>query len=198
MELNPTSLSDQERYFLLISTVIPRPVAWVSTVNLQGFANLAPFSFFGGVTSKPFTVMVSIDRRHEGRKDSAANLLATGEAVIHIAHKPLAEKMVKTSADVASQVDEFELAGLTKTAAQTVKAYRIKEAAVALESKVVFHKEVGWEPVDMFLLEIIHVYMDDAYVTQGFPDPHKLNAVGRLGGRNYTETNHIYSIPRPR
>ena len=125
MEFVASDLSGRESYRLMIACLIPRPIAWVSTVDLGARTNLAPFSYFGGVTSAPPIVMVSVGRRRGERKDTARNLLVSRECVIHICDRPLAEKMVATSADVEHDVDEFELAGLTKAPAVDVRAPRI-------------------------------------------------------------------------
>ena len=91
MQVDPATLSPKDSYLLMISCVIPRPIGWASTLAPDGTPNLAPFSYFGGVSSSPMTVMLSVGRRGGEPKDTGANLLATKEAVIHIAHRPLAE-----------------------------------------------------------------------------------------------------------
>jgi len=107
----------------------------VSTLDAEGLANLAPFSFFGGVTAHPPIVMVSIGRRDGRPKDTAANLLATGEGVVHICHRPLGQAMGATAASLAPCEDEFDLAGLAKTPSTVVALPRVDGAAVALEAK---------------------------------------------------------------
>jgi flavin reductase (DIM6/NTAB) family NADH-FMN oxidoreductase RutF len=197
MDVDPRTLSPREAYGLLITLVVPRPIAWVSTLDAEGIANLAPFSFFGGVTTHPPIVMVSIGRRDGAPKDTAANLLATGEGVVHVCHRPLAAAMVATSANPDAATDEFELAGLAKTPSLRVAPPRIAGAAVALEARVERHLEIGAGPNDVFLLEIVHVHVDDAFVVDGRADPAKLQAVGRLGGSLYCDTAAPFEIPRP-
>jgi flavin reductase (DIM6/NTAB) family NADH-FMN oxidoreductase RutF len=196
VEIDPEALAPRERYALLISLVVPRPVAWVSTLSADGRANLAPFSFFGGVTADPPTVVVSVGRRRGERKDTAANLLATREAVVHIPTRPLAERMVATSAEVEAGVDEFDLAGLGKAPARKVRPWRVAEAAVAMEALVDRHLEVGHGPVDVFFLRIVHLHLADE-LGSGPPDPARLRAVGRLGGSGYCDTAAPFDLPRP-
>jgi len=196
MEIDPEALSTRERYALLIGLVVPRPIAWVSTLDERGNANLAPFSFFGGVSSDPPTVMVSIGRRRGARKDTATNLLATREAVVHVPTRALAERMVATSAEVEAHVDEFDLAGLAKAPSRRVKPWRVAEAVIAMEATLDRHLEVGNGPSDVFLLRVVHVHLDDAFKTAP-PDPALLRAVGRLGGRGYCDTSSPFEIPRP-
>jgi flavin reductase (DIM6/NTAB) family NADH-FMN oxidoreductase RutF len=198
MEIDPAALSRRDAYWLTVASVIPRPIGWTSTLSSEGRPNLAPFSFFGGVSSDPPTVMLSVGRRRGGaHKDTARNLLATKEAVVHIAHVPLAEKMVATSADVEPDVDEFELAGLTKVAASVVEPYRIAEAAIALEARMSHHQEVGNGPVDLFLLEIVRFHLADELVVNGLPDAEKVRAVARCGGIEYCATERIFRLERP-
>ena len=197
MEIDPNTLSRRDRYWLTVASVVPRPIGWTSTLSEDGRSNLAPFSFFGGVSSDPPTVMLSVGRRHGALKDTARNLLATREAVVHIAHLPLAEKMVATSAEVGPEVDEFELVGLTKIPSTTVEPYRIAEAAIAMEAKMVHHQEVGNGPVDLFLLEIVRFHVADELVVDGLPSAEKMKALARLGGTSYCATERIFDLERP-
>lgn len=196
MEIDPSSLSRRDAYFTLTACLIPRPVAWTSTVDADGTPNLAPFSFFGGVASRPMTVMVSVGRRRGEPKDTAANLLATGEAVVHIPHRPLAEQMVATSAEVAPEVDEFELAGLTAVPSRKVAPPRVAEAAVAMEARLTQHLEVSGT-TDLFLLEVVHLHVADEFLADGRPDAARLRAVGRLGGTQYCDTHDVFDVARP-
>lgn len=197
MEIASGDLSGRESYRLMIACLVPRPIAWVSTMDLGSRANLAPFSYFGGVTSAPPIVMVSVGRRRGERKDTARNLLVSRECVIHIADRPLAEPMVATSADVDHGIDEFELAGLTKVPAVDVRAPRIAEAAIAMEATLERHMEIGSAPNDVFLLQISRFHVRDDVLVDGLPDPARLSAVGRLGGVSYCDTSSPFDVERP-
>ena len=196
MQIEPATLEPRDKYRLMISSVIPRPIAWTSTIDAEGRPNLAPFSFFGGVATNPMTVMVSVGRRKGDEKDTGANLKANGEAVVHITTRPLAEQMVKTSEEAAPEVSEFELAGLTPVAAERVKPFRVAEAAIAMEAVVRNHMEVGDAPVDLFLLEVLLLHVQEEHLTHGLPDPSKLRAVGRLGGISYCDTAAPFDVTR--
>ncbi len=196
MEIVASDLSGRESYRLMIACLVPRPIAWVSTIDLGSRANLAPFSYFGGVTSSPPIVMVSVGRRRGERKDTARNLLVSRECVIHICDRPLADQMVATSADVDHGVDEFELAGLAKVPAVDVRAPRIAEAAIAMEARLDRHMEIGQGPNDVFLLEVTRFHVRDDVVVDGVPDPAILAAVGRLGGTSYCDTSAPFDIER--
>lgn len=197
MQVDPQDLSRRDRYRMLISCLVPRPIAWISTLSGDGVANLAPFSFFGGVTSEPPTVMLSVGRRRGVLKDTAANLLATREGVIHVPSRTLAESMVATSAEVAPEVDEFEQVGLEKIPSVRVKPPRLANSAIAMETTLSQHLEVGAGPVDLFLLRVELFHVDDALLHEGFPDPAHLQAVGRLGGADYCDTATPFPIARP-
>lgn len=197
MEIDPAALSPRDAYRFLTACLVPRPIAWISTLDADGRANLAPFSFFGGLSSDPPTVMISVGRRKGARKDTARNLVATGEAVIHLPSRALAEAMVATSADVAADVDEFDLARLEKVASVHVRPWRVVGAPVAMEARVVSHHEVGRSVNDVFFLEVVRFHVDDAVLVNGVPDPVRLDVVGRLGGVSYCRTTDVFAIERP-
>jgi flavin reductase (DIM6/NTAB) family NADH-FMN oxidoreductase RutF len=198
VQIVPGDLGGADLYRLLIACVVPRPIAWVSTVDAEGRANLAPFSFFAGVTSSPPTVMVSIGRSRGRRKDTAANLLATREAVVHVPPRRLAPAMVATSAEVSHETDEFELAGLAKLPSVDVRPPRIDGAPLAMEAVVAQHLEVGDGPSDVFFLRIVRFHVsDDVLDADGRPDPRALDATGRLGGELYCATTDVFAVPRP-
>ncbi|MCE9634188.1 MAG: flavin reductase family protein [Planctomycetes bacterium] len=201
MQIVASSLAAADAYRLLIACVVPRPIAWVSTVDALGRANLAPFSFFAGITATPPTVLISVGRSRGRRKDTALNLLETGEAVVHIPPQRLAEAMVATSADVPHGVDEFDLAHLAKLPSVDVRPPRIDGAPLAMEARVSQHLEVGDGPADVFLLRIVRFHLsDDVLDADGRPDPVKLDATGRLGGETYCASSAVRVIaraPRP-
>jgi len=197
MEIDPATLSPRDAYRTMIACLVPRPIAWVSTLDAAGRANLAPFSYFGGLASVPPTVMVSVGRRKGVPKDTARNLLATGEAVVHVPSRALAAAMVATSADVPPETDEFDLARLARVASVRVKPWRVVGAPIAMEAKVVAHHEVGLVVNDVFFLEVVRYHLDDAVLVDGLPDPQKLDAVGRLGGASYCGTTDVFTLERP-
>lgn len=202
MQIAAADLGPQDAYRLLIACVVPRPIAWVSTVDAEGRPNLAPFSFFAGVTASPPTVAVSIGRSRGRRKDTAANLLATGEAVVHVPPRRLAKEMVFTSIEAEHGVDEFEIAGLPREPACEVRPWRIAGVPLAMEARVSQHLEVGDGPTDLFLLRILRFHVADDVLADpaapaAGPDPVRLDAVGRLGGDAYCSTTDVFRIPRP-
>jgi flavin reductase (DIM6/NTAB) family NADH-FMN oxidoreductase RutF len=198
MIFDPSQLDARTNYQLLTAGVVPRPIAWLATYSANGVRNIAPFSFFGAVTSAPLTLMVSIGRRKRHRKDSANNLIHHQQGVVHVPHEPLARAMVATSAEVSAEVDEFELCGLASVPADVVHAPRLREAAVAFECRVTRHLELGDGPNDVFFLEAVRVHVADHLIgSDGLPDAKRWAAVGRLGKNEYCTTSASFALERP-
>ena len=198
-QLRPEDLDRAGRYHLMTACVVPRPIAWTSTISAAGITNLAPFSFFGGVSSDPWTVMLSVGRRRDGtHKDTARNLLDSGEAVIHISTRENEVAMVASSAGLAPDQSEIDHLDLPTVASVDVAPPRIEGAAIALECQRVHHQEVGRTPVDLFLLEVVRVHLREDLLVDDLPDATQLAAVGRLGGTRYCTTDDTYEIDRPR
>ena len=192
------ALNRGERYQLLVSTVIPRPIGWVSTISRSGRHNLAPFSFFAPVAADPWTLMLSIGRRRGAYKDTADNLLEQGEAVVHIPDRRLAERMVRSSVEAGVEVDEFDFAGLTKAPSEQVAPPRVAEAAVAMESRRISYLEIRQGAVDVFFLEVVRLHLDPRILDEhGRPEPGRLEAVGRLGGSGYCVAVPLFDLERP-
>jgi flavin reductase (DIM6/NTAB) family NADH-FMN oxidoreductase RutF len=199
MELDPRTTPPDIAYKLLIGCVVPRPIAWVSTVSADGVHNLAPFSFFMGVCQDPPTIAFSSGPRPEGGKDTARNALASGEFVINVVDDPLAEAMNLTSGEYPPEVDEFALTGLTAAPGVIVKAPRVLEAPINLECRVVRSIPVGRGPNTLVLGEIVYFHIrDEVYdVTTGRIDMRRLRPVGRLAGHQYTHVHDIFEMKRP-
>lgn len=198
MIFDPRQLPARHCYQLFTGTLMPRPIAWVSSVAPDGVRNLAPFSFFGAVSSAPLLMMVSVGRRRGRRKDTANNLLAQKECVVHIPDADNVHVMVATSAEAAPDVDEFTLVGLDSVPADLVDAPRLVNAAVAFESRVVQHLELGDGPNDVFFLEALRVHVADFLLgSDGLPDARRWAAAGRLGKNEYCTTASVFEIDRP-
>lgn len=198
MIFDPAQQSARTNYQLFTGTLIPRPIAWVGSFGIDGVRNLAPFSFFGAVSSAPLLMMVSVGRRRGRQKDTAVNLLAQKQCVVHIPHEAATDAMVATSAEVPAAVDEFTLAGLDSVTADLVHAPRWAQAAVAFETRVVRHLELGDGPNDVFFLEAVRVHVADSLIgADGLPDARRWAAVGRLGKNEYCTTATLFERERP-
>ena len=197
MELDPATMDAHERYRLMISCVVPRPIAWVSTQAADGTANLAPFSFFGAFSTRPPTIAVAPGQRKGGPKDTLANIQSTGEFVVAIPTEATAEAMVQTSADYAPEVSEFEAAGLTPRPASVVAPPLVGESPVNLECRCDQVIRIG-DYSHVVLGEVVRFHIDDAVLAEdGVVDPRKLRAIGRLGAQWYCRTTDLFEIPRP-
>jgi flavin reductase (DIM6/NTAB) family NADH-FMN oxidoreductase RutF len=201
MIIKPEDASPRDLYKLMIGLVVPRPIAWVSTVDAQGQPNLAPYSFFNAVSADPPVVCFAPSRKPTGdnRKDTLRNVEATGEFVVNMVSAGLAEAMNKTSEDVAPEVNEFELAGLHTAPGTLVQAPRVAEAKAALECKVKHILPMGDRPTSGILVigEVLCFHIADGLVDNYRIDPDQLDAVGRMGGFTYSTTRDRFDIVRP-
>ncbi len=206
MEIDPRSMPAPALYKLLIGCIVPRPIAWVSTLGADGVHNLAPFSFFMGVCPDPPTIAFSVGRRSgEGRtgpaglKDTVRNLEATGDFVVNVVDDALAERMNLTSGDYPPEVDEFKVAGLTAAPCLKARAPRVLEAPISMECRVAQILAVGRGPHSLVLGEVLHFHLrDDLYDDRtGRIDMRRLKPVGRLAGEMYTHVNDLFEMKRP-
>ena len=197
MELDPKTLPATSVYKLLISSVVPRPIAWVSTVDAAGVYNLAPFSYFMAITDEPPTVAFSCSPRAGAKKDTLRNVEATGEFVVNVVDDDRAEQMNLTSGDFPAEVDEFAITKLTAVPSSLVKAPRVAEAPINMECRVVRILPVG--KANLILGEIVcwHVREDVYDPATGRFDMHRLKPVGRLCGNLYSHIHQIFEMKRP-
>ena len=185
--------------------VTPRPIGWISSLDAQGRANLAPFSFFNGCGDAPPMVMFAQTGRKsrpEPVKDSIANIRETGEFACNIVSQALKEAMNLSSGTYQPEVDEFELAGLTKAAGKAIATPHVAEAPAVLECKLVKIVDdlPSWREHAfniMIIGEVVGVHIDDAIVKDGRIDTLGYNPVARLGYMDYTTVTDIWSMERP-
>lgn len=197
MQLDPRALSSTAVYKLLISSVVPRPIAWVSSVDPSGVANLAPFSYFMAITDEPPTLAFSCSPRAGARKDTLRNVEATGQFVVNVVDDERAEAMNLSSGDYPPETDEFVLTGLTAVPSLVVKAPRVAEAPINMECTVARVLPVG--KAHLVLGEIVRWHVrDDVYdAATGRLDMHRLRPVGRLTGNLYSHIHDIFELKRP-
>ncbi|MGF6640217.1 flavin reductase (DIM6/NTAB) family NADH-FMN oxidoreductase RutF [Paraburkholderia sp. MM5496-R1] len=179
--------------------VAPRLIGWISSRDAEGTLNLAPYSFFGAFATFPPIIGFS----SEGRKDSLANIEATGEFVWNLATRPLAEQMNRSSAPVAPHVDEFALAGLTPAPGRNVAVPHVAESPAALECKllqIVRLHDVDGKPMDNYLSlgQVVGVHIDGAYLKDGLFDTHAAQPIMRAGYRaDYAQIGEMFQMIRP-
>ena len=198
-------LAPAEVYKLLAGSVVPRPIAWVSTVDAKGVPNLAPFSFFTAASANPPVLCVcpSVREAKNGlrsTKDTLENIRATGEFVVNIVSEETLEAMNQTAAQLAPEVDEFAHAGLTAVAGESVKAPRVGEAKVQMECRLRQIVEISREVMggSLVLGEVVRFHVSAAIVDNRLRiDPEKLAAVGRMAGSTYVRTRDRLELKRP-
>jgi flavin reductase (DIM6/NTAB) family NADH-FMN oxidoreductase RutF len=197
-------LEPEAMYKLMIGCVVPRPIAWVSTVDAEGVANLAPFSYFMAITHDPPTIAFSSSPRAAyagvpGKKDTLRNVEVTREFVVNLVDDALAEQMNVTSGDYPPEVDEFAQAGLVTAPSVKVKAPRVAAAPINMECHLQQIIPIGNLPSNLVIGRIVHLHLrDDVYDPAGGRiDMHRLRPVGRLAGNLYTHVHDIFEMKRP-
>jgi flavin reductase (DIM6/NTAB) family NADH-FMN oxidoreductase RutF len=201
MKLDPAALAARDVYRLMIGVITPRPIAWVSTVSPGGVTNLAPFSFFAGVSANPPTIVFSPVNRADGsKKDTVLNIEASGEFVVNIVSYAAREAMNATSEELPYEVSEIDRAGVATLPSERVRPPRVAEAPVQLECVLHQLVPVGAGPLAANLIigriVLIHV-VDRALDDKGRVDPRVLDTIGRMGGTSYARTTDLFSLPRP-
>lgn len=196
MIFDPRRQTASEVYHALISVVVPRPIAFVSTVSAEGRTNVAPFSFFNAISSRPPLVGIAISDRPDDPKDTLRNVRATGEFVANLVSEPMLDAVVRASGEWPAGMSEFEVTGLTPLASERVRPPSVAESPVALECAL--HREVPLGGSFLVVGEVLLMRVDDAVFTDGRVDPLKLRAVGRLGSDLYAPTREVVKRPRPK
>ncbi len=180
--------------------VSPRPIGWISTVDAEGRANLAPYSFFNAVTDNPPMVMFASTGTKPDQnyaKDSVANIRATGEFVVNIVSTDLKDVMNRSSGALAAGADEFDHAGILKADCNIVKAPRVAASPATLECKLFKIIDLPGVNNVMVLGEVVGVHLDDAVVVNGIFDVTRYSPLARLGYKDYTSVTDIFALDRP-
>jgi flavin reductase (DIM6/NTAB) family NADH-FMN oxidoreductase RutF len=194
----PQDLSPQDAYKLLASLIIPRPIAWVSTLGQDGTANLAPFSFFNAVAGNPPTVMVSIGSRKDAPKDTLRNIRETGEFVVNLVNQELAPAMNLTAKEYEYVVNEFAAVGLEPAPSLDVHPPRVAAAAAAMECRATQFVPIQGSNYTMVLGQVLRYHLRDGLLRpNGLVDSARLQPVARMGGAEYTTLGPVFELARP-
>lgn len=196
LKVDLNSLSPARRYYLMISCIIPRPIAWVGTLNADGSRNLAPFSYFNGLSTTPPLLGIGFAPHDDkGEKDTLCNLRRSGELSVNLATVALAERLVNTSADLAYGEDEFSACGVTSVPGERVGAPRVAEAPVSFECTVWEIKPLGDAGAHLVLAEIQLLHIQDTLLNdRGVVDPRRFDALARLGGITYAGLGERFDL----
>lgn len=196
--IDPGDLAPRDVYRLMISTIVPRPIALVSTVSEAGIFNVSPFSYFNGVAARPPIVSLSIARRGPGEKDTMRNIRATREFVVNVVDRGLAAASVQASGDYDPSVDEFQVAGLTPLPSDKIRAPRVAESPVHFECVAVdLVERPGGAETTLVLGRVLRFHVARRVLVDGVVDPRQLDPVARLGGDLYAALGEPFPLPRP-
>lgn len=204
MKIDFEEMDTRDLHHLLMSSIVPRPIAWVSTVSGDEVFNLAPFSAYCVMSVKPAIVGFAVAMTRDGKKkDTLINIEATKEFVINVVDEALAEAMNITAAPYPSEVDEFKKADMTPVMADLVKVPMVSESPIKMECRLHQILEFGEAPTtNKFIVgEILRVHVKDEMFIDDDIQIAKLKAIGRLGGKRgdqYCRTTDSFEMPRPK
>lgn len=201
MIIDPSEHHFNDSYKLMIGSIVPRPIAFVSTQSKDGIFNLAPFSFFNGICSNPPSILFCPARRgYDGKtKDTLNNIRDTEEFVVNIVSENLAEQMVECATDFEPDINEFDISGLTPDPCQIIAPPRVKEAKISFECKLNQIIPVGNEgPGGGFVVigTVVLFHVDDDVYENGHILIEKLRPMGRMAGNKYIRPTDQFEIIR--
>ena len=200
MKIDPAALDVAGAHEFMVGAVLPRPIAWVSTIGEDGVHNLAPFSFFSGLSTKPAVVGFGVGAKRDGsKKDTLVNIEFSKEYVINIVTESVAAAMNQTAGEYPSHVDEFKEAGLTAIKSDLVKPPRVAESPINLECRLLQILEFGKPPrINRFVIgEILRAHIRDELCKNGVIQGDRLKAVCRMGEDFYCRTLDRFEMKRP-
>ncbi|RYZ73468.1 MAG: flavin reductase family protein [Proteobacteria bacterium] len=194
-------LSQQESYKILIGSIVPRPIALVSTVNSERVGNLAPFSFFNAVSTQPLCISISITRRQNGeKKDTLRNIESTGELVVNSVAEWMIQQVNHCSADYPYGVDEMQKVGLTPLSSQIVRPARVKESPVQFECVTERMIEIGDGMAGsstLIIARVLQIHIDKSAYQDGRIMLEHTKPVSRLAGNTYARITETFDLARP-
>ena len=201
MILDPAQMPRAEFYPWMIRCIVPRPIAWVSSISREGVHNLAPFSFFTAISTEPPTLCFAPgwDSVRNAKKDTLLNIETTGDFVVNVVPEQLAEQMNDTATEFPRGISEFAQAGLTPVPSERVRAPRVAESPIHFECQRYEIVHVGPDgPGGGWLVigKIVLLHVDDSVLTSGKVDYERFHPVGRLGGMEYSRTRDRFVMPR--
>ncbi|EHT3659716.1 flavin reductase family protein [Staphylococcus pseudintermedius] len=199
-----SELSKQQMYKFLIGSVVPRPIALITSQSEEGLLNIAPFSFFNIVSSEPALLSVAVNRKDGAMKDTARNILTTKEAVVHVVTEANVANANQTAALLPLDESELDHTTFTTTDSEMVNVPSLNESSIRFEVKLYQHVEIkndrNENTNDLLLLEIQKVYIDEDLfdLEKGYVDVENVQPVSRLAGDNYARLGETFTIKRPR
>lgn len=200
-KIDPKQISERENYKFLIGSIIPRPIAFVTSISEDGVVNAAPFSFFNIVSSNPPMISVSIQRKKGELKDTARNIRAKEQFVVHIVDTENVEQVNKTAANLPPDESEIAVAGLSLVKSEKIDVPGVKEAKVRLECVLEKALELGGDDenagCDLIVGKVVYYHIEESLYEDGRIDPKGLGAISRLAGNDYAKIGEQFTIERP-
>lgn len=200
MNFDPNHIETIQTYKLMVGSITPRPIAWISTLSSTSVLNLAPYSFFTVASCNPPVLAVTqVNPRDRAAKDTLTNLQATKECVVNIVSEELAEAMNASCGDYAPDVSEFAAVGIESIPSLRVQVAGVKAAKVRFECALREVVTISSLPMGghMMLLDVVNIFVDESVLVEGQIAPHLLNAIGKLGGDLYSTTHNRFEMVRP-
>ncbi|MBU8918451.1 flavin reductase family protein [Bacillus sp. FJAT-29953] len=199
--IDPATISERENYKFLIGSIIPRPIAFVTSISKDGVLNGAPFSYFNIVSATPPMISLSIQRSAGRQKDTARNILESKEFVVHIVDEQNVAEVNKTAATLPPDQSEIDLTNLTPVESVRISVPGVKEAKVRMECLLEHSIELGGKDspgCDLIIGKIVQYHIESSIYENGRIDPRGLTAVSRLAGNSYAKIGDIFEIERPK
>ena len=201
LSIDPNTISERENYKFLIGSIIPRPIAFVTTLSKEGVLNGAPFSYFNIVSSNPPMISLSIQRSAGKQKDTAKNILEKKEFVVHIVDEQNVEKVNKTAASLPPYESEVELAEFTQIDSMKISVPGVKQAKIRMECILEHALELGDNDLsgcDFIIGKVIQFHIENDIYENGRIDSKGLAAVSRLAGNYYAKIGEVFEMERPK
>jgi flavin reductase (DIM6/NTAB) family NADH-FMN oxidoreductase RutF len=201
ISIDPTSQTDSENYKLLIGSIVPRPIALVTTLSTDGVLNAAPFSYFSIVASQPPMISISVQRKQGVMKDTARNAIETGSFVVHITDESIIHMVNETAANLPPDESEVERAGFTPITSEVIEVPGLKEAKIRMEcilEKAIPLGGSGDQPAcELLIGRVVRFHFDEDVYENGYIVSDKLNPMSRMAGNEYAKLGTCFSIDRP-
>lgn len=195
LSFDPYQQTERENYKLLVGTIIPRPIAFVTSKSEDGIVNAAPFSYFNIVSSNPPMLSVSVQRKGDDKKDTARNVLAGKEFVVHIVDEENVFEVNETAASLPPNESEIDVTKLTLVDSEEIDVPAVEQSKVRFEC--VLHQAIDLPNTDLLIGRIVRIHVDEVIYENGRINAEVLKPVSRLAGTNYARLGEMFSLKRP-
>ncbi len=203
ISLDPMALSERDNYTFLTGTIIPRPIAIVTSISNEGIVNIAPFSYFTIVSANPPMIAVSVQRKHGRMKDTSQNILDSREFVVHITDENNIEDANRTAAELPPNISELEVSNFTLTESETIRVPGITNAKVRMECTLAKAIPLGGQVADeascdLIIGNVTRYHIDESIYENGRIDAKGLRPISRLAGHEYMKMGEQFVLERPK